>query len=243
MDISKLLILQLLAHFLADFIFQTNEWSEDKKKNGFSSKKLYWHVLIVFVLSWALSFQWNFFLFALIISIIHLLIDGLKPNISDIKFGKIKPFKKTIFFVDQIIHLVAISLIVVIFNYLLDINPYFSVPVSNHHLIIIFGYLICIKPSNVFIKEVFSLYNLKMETKPGDDLLNAGKLIGNIERILTLTLLLMGQYEAIGFIIAGKSILRYEGEKTARTEYVLVGTLLSFGIAIIIGILILKLPI
>jgi hypothetical protein len=82
-----------------------------------------------------------------------------------------------------------------------------------------------------------------MQTKPGDDLLNAGKLIGNIERVLTLTLLLMGQYEAIGFIIAGKSILRYEGEKTAKTEYVLVGTLLSFGIAIIIGILILKLPI
>jgi hypothetical protein len=80
----------------------------------------------------------------------------------------------------------------------------------------------------------------KIVNLPGEDLLNAGKLIGNIERLLTLTLLLLEQFEAVGFIIAGKSILRYEGTKTAKTEYVLIGTLLSFGIAILIGILILK---
>jgi hypothetical protein len=242
MELYKLFILQLIAHILADFIFQTDEWSEDKKKNGFSSGKLYLHVLIVFTLSWVLSFQWNFFFFSIIISIIHLLIDGLKFRISDFKLGKTKPFKKTIFFIDQFMHLAVIFLAVVIFNKLLDINPYLSVPLTNHRLVIILGYLICLKPSNVCIKEIFNLYNIKMESKSDDDLLNAGKLIGNIERLLTLTLLLIGQYEAIGFIIAGKSILRYEGKNTARTEYVLVGTLLSFGIAIITGIIILKLP-
>ena len=46
--------------------------------------------------------------------------------------------------------------------------------------------------------------------------------------------------QLIAHIIAGKSILRYESQKTARTEYVLIGTFLSFGIAITIGILILK---
>jgi hypothetical protein len=50
----------------------------------------------------------------------------------------------------------------------------------------------------------------------------------------------MMQYEAVGFIIAAKSILRYEGVKTSKTEYVLIGSLLSFGIAIITGITILK---
>ena len=229
MELYKLFILQLIAHILADFMFQTDEWSEDKKKNGFSSGKLYLHVLIVFTLSWALSFQWNFIFFSIIISLIHLLIDGLKFRISDLKFGKTKPFKKTIFFIDQFMHLTMIFLTVAIFNKLSDINPFISVPVTNHRLAIILGYLICLKPSNVCIKEVFNLYNIKMEPKSDDDLLNAGKLIGNTERLLTLTLLLIGQYEAIGFIIAGKSILRYEGQNTARTEYVLVGTLLSFG--------------
>lgn len=243
MDFNKLFILQIIAHVLADFIFQTNEWSEDKKKNGFRSKKLYWHVLIVFVLSWVLSFEWNFFLFALMISIPHLLIDGFKNKIRKFSLGEIQPFEKTIFFVDQVIHLVTTSFAVIVFNSVLEINPVIPVPVSNHNLIIMLGYLICLKPSNVLIKEVFGLYNLTMEVKQGEDLLNAGKLIGNIERVLTLTLLLMGQYEAIGFIIAGKSILRYEGVKTAKTEYVLIGTLLSFGIAIITGILMTKLPV
>jgi hypothetical protein len=53
----------------------------------------------------------------------------------------------------------------------------------------------------------------------------------------------MTQYEAVGFLIAAKSILRYEGKKTSKTEYVLIGSLLSFGIGIIIGISILKLSI
>jgi hypothetical protein len=93
-----------------------------------------------------------------------------------------------------------------------------------------------LKPTNILIREIFNIYSIKLEKQPTEDLLNAGKLIGNIERVLTLTLLLIGQYEAIGFIIAGKSILRYEGKKTSKTEYVLIGTLLSFGIAIIIGV-------
>jgi len=65
-------------------------------------------------------------------------------------------------------------------------------------------------------------YGIKIDRNADSDLLNAGRLIGNIERVLTLTLLLMMQYEAVGFIIAAKSILRYEGVKTSKTEYVLI---------------------
>jgi len=73
---------------------------------------------------------------------------------------------------------------------------------------------------------------IKIEGDNKEDLPNVGKLIGLAERTITLTLVLLGQFEAIGFLIAAKSILRY-GEKTQQTEYVLIGTLLSFGIAII----------
>jgi hypothetical protein len=52
---------------------------------------------------------------------------------------------------------------------------------------------------------------------------------------------LLGQYAAIGFLIAAKSVLRIskDGEKDARkkTEYVLIGTLISFTTAILIGLL------
>jgi len=80
------------------------------------------------------------------------------------------------------------------------------------------------------------MYHISINIKDNEELLNAGKLIGNIERVLTLTLVLLNQYEIVGFIIAAKSILRFKDTDTSRTEYVLIGTLLSFGIAILLGI-------
>ncbi len=57
-----------------------------------------------------------------------------------------------------------------------------------------------------------------------------------MERSLVLALILVNQYSAVGLIIAAKSILRFKDN--TKNEYVLVGTLLSFGIAIILGVLI-----
>jgi hypothetical protein len=46
------------------------------------------------------------------------------------------------------------------------------------------------------------------------------------------------QFDAVGFLIAAKSILRFKDDNTLKTEYVLIGTMLSFGIAIACGLLI-----
>jgi hypothetical protein len=243
MDFVKLLILQFIAHVLADFIFQNDEWSIDKKDKGFRSGKLYLHILIVFCLSWVLSFQLNFVLFSLVISLVHLVIDGFKFRIADMKTGRKKPLQNIIFFIDQSFHIAVLILVVIVFKNVAYFSPLFNIPVSNHHLLILAGYLVCLKPSNIFIREVFNSYNISMVADSQDDLLKAGRLIGNIERILTLTLLLMSQFGAVGFLIAAKSILRYEGKKTSKTEYVLIGSLLSFGIGIITGIALLKLRI
>lgn len=72
-------------------------------------------------------------------------------------------------------------------------------------------------------------------------LANAGKWIGICERILILTFVIMGQYTAIGFLMTAKSILRFsekENNTQLKTEYVLVGTLVSFASSAMIGILI-----
>jgi len=63
-------------------------------------------------------------------------------------------------------------------------------------------------------------------------------LIGIIERFLVLTFVILNQFEAVGFLIAAKSILRFKDDNTIKTEYVLIGTMLSFGIAIALGIII-----
>ena len=48
---------------------------------------------------------------------------------------------------------------------------------------------------------------------------NAGRLIGIVGRFLVLALIILGEYEAVGLIIAAKSILRFND--TQKSEYVL----------------------
>ena len=73
-----------------------------------------------------------------------------------------------------------------------------------------------------------------------DSLENAGTYIGIFERLLVFIFIIINQFGAVGFLLASKSILRIskdsdeEGRK--KTEYVLVGTLISFFIAILIGL-------
>ena len=54
-------------------------------------------------------------------------------------------------------------------------------------------------------------------------------------------MMLNEQWEAIGFLVAAKSVLRIGEVRNNRdknlTEYILVGTLLSFGIAILTGVI------
>jgi hypothetical protein len=66
--------------------------------------------------------------------------------------------------------------------------------------------------------------------------------IGVTERMLVFIFVLLGRYSVIGFLIAGKSILRItkDGENNAskKTEYVLIGTLISFIVVVSAGLLV-----
>ena len=110
MDIYKLLVLQLIAHFLSDFIFQSQKCSDEKEKNSFKSEYLYKHIAVTFFISAFLSFQFTFILFSLLISILHLLLDGIKMYL--LNANKIK---KYLFFFDQILHLSIIIFVVSLF--------------------------------------------------------------------------------------------------------------------------------
>ena len=67
------------------------------------------------------------------------------------------------------------------------------------------------------------------------------KYIGILERVLIFVFILTNHFEAVGFLLAAKSIFRFGDLKEAQdlklTEYVLIGTLLSFGIAIVTAML------
>jgi len=68
-------------------------------------------------------------------------------------------------------------------------------------------------------------------------LVNGGALIGVLERGLIFLFVMVGQPAGIGFLVAAKSVLRFES--TARdqraSEYVIIGTLASFGWAMAVA--------
>jgi hypothetical protein len=230
MSITNLLILQIIAHILTDFTFQNDKLAKDKNEHGVKSKFFKWHIAIVFALSWVLSFQIKFIIASLTIALLHGAIDGFKK--AFLKFEKINRY---IFYIDQALHLLVIIGIVLLFNHYFLIRPFYQLPITTHQLLILTAYLFCTKPANIIIKEIFHTYDIKTDDT-SSEIPNAGKLIGITERIIALSLILYGQFAAVGFIIAGKSILRYKETDTSKTEYVLIGTLLSFGIAILAGI-------
>ena len=75
--------------------------------------------------------------------------------------------------------------------------------------------------------------------KKSTGLLSAGAWIGYIERCLAISFIFMGQFAGIGFLVATKTIFRF-GDLTKNkdmklTEYMMLGTLLSYAIAIFVG--------
>ena len=64
-----------------------------------------------------------------------------------------------------------------------------------------------------------------------------GRAIGALERALALTLVLLGEYSAVGWIIAAKSLARFKAlEEREFAEYFLVGTLASLLLAVLAGV-------
>jgi hypothetical protein len=72
-----------------------------------------------------------------------------------------------------------------------------------------------------------------------EDEYNHGRIIGNVERLLLLALVATQAYQALAFLMTAKGLFRAkELENKKFSEYFLVGTLASSGVAIAAGLLI-----
>ena len=109
---------------------------------------------------------------------------------------------------------------------------------STKYWAILTAYLLILKPTSLLLALFTRQWREpNMNTT---SLQNAGQWIGYLERFLILTFILAGYTEAIGFLLAAKSIFRFgelsKGLEIKNTEYVLIGTLASFTIAIFVGL-------
>lgn len=244
---EKILLAQFIAHIISDFFAQPEQFSRGKQNQCLGSWHIYAHTLIVFVASFSVTFTFKFIGYAAAIALIHFLIDALKSlgerrlkRKNEIDDDRLYT-NRTLFFADQAAHLAAIYCIVVAYWTWNHSTPAYLDTFSINQLLILAGFLLCMKPSNVIIRscllslDLYSTGKNKIE-KDQEDLERAGRWIGTIERIMTMVLVMLQQFTAIGFIIAAKSVLRYNDSKTGKTEYVLIGTLLSFGIALLLAV-------
>jgi len=92
-------------------------------------------------------------------------------------------------------------------------------------------YAAAILAGDLFVRLMCRKLRLPKEGQEG--LGGAGRFIGYFERFIVLSLLMVGQYQAIAFIFAGKSIARFSRQE--QVEYYLVGTFASLSWALAWG--------
>jgi hypothetical protein len=221
----------LTAHLLTDFVLQPASWVEDRNQKHFASLKLYWHVLLTAVIAYLLI-GWSYWMVALVILVSHLLIDGWKSY---------QPQRVRYFLTDQLLHLAVIAGC-----------WWFSFPNGEalgkvahqwsgepQHWILVAGFVFVTSPAGILLGQLTQQWSRKIDDAD-NSLANAGKWIGIAERVIVLILVLQNQYSAIGLLVTAKGIIRF-GEKDRqeiKTEYLVIGTLLSIGMAIVTGLLV-----
>lgn len=224
----------ILAHLLGDFILQPNSWVADKENRKLKSAYLYFHVLIHTVLSFIFLWDLKLWWVAVLVGITHFIIDACKLSFQNIQT------KKTWFFIDQALHVAVIGGVSLYFS---EFN--FEFLKDQEFLKILMAALFLTSPASIFIKLLLSSWTPVTEEEnnlQSESLSSAGKYIGILERLLVFTFIVVNHWEGVGFMIAAKSVFRFSDLAQAKqrklTEYVLIGTLLSFGIAVLAGILI-----
>ncbi len=228
-----LFIKLLLVHLLVDFVFQPNAWVEEKQLKKHKSPKLYLHVLLHGLLSMAMVAELAFWPYAITIASSHFLIDWAK-----LAFQK-DPAQKSWFFIDQLLHMSVLLLVVLFYS---ETGIDLSFLNQEKWLWLTTAVVLLSLPASVLIRILISGWTPKTEDTQKNSLQNAGKYIGILERLFILIFVLTDHWEGIGFLLAAKSIFRFgdlkESKERKLTEYVMIGTLLSFGLAILTGILV-----
>jgi hypothetical protein len=220
----------LLSHLITDFVLQPRSWIEERKRKHFVSPKLYLHGLITGGVAW-LFLGWAYGAIALIVFVTHTIIDGWKSYRKDTAWY---------FLVDQALHL---AVIFACWYYLFIDWPtakatWLRLSHNTHIWVMVTAFTFVSFPASIIIGKLTTPWGDKIDDEQ-KSLTNAGKWIGIAERVIVLILVLHNEYSAIGLLVAAKGIIRF-GEKDrqeAKTEYLVIGTLLSIGLAMATGLL------
>lgn len=221
----------LLAHIIGDFCLQPDRWVASKHKFRFKSKNLYTHVAVhAGALVLILGFDFRYWLGFTIIIVSHYLIDLAKLYVQNNKNALLY------FTADQALHLLVLAFVA---HYYEPLEITLPELLTAQHLLLAIALLLAVFVPAVLIRMMIDQWRPATNDNEDHSLIRAGKVIGILERLLVFTFIITHHWEAVGFLLAAKSIFRFgdlrKGKDRKLTEYVLIGTLLSFGSAILIG--------
>jgi hypothetical protein len=248
---GSLLLRLFLAHCLTDFFLQPDQWVADKRKKLWNSKYLWYHGLLTGVVAMIFVWNWEWWWAILLLTVSHIIIDLIKVSMGK-KTTKVGT-EFILFAIDQLLH---IAMLMIVWLWIIEgwgkMNSLIKDSIPDYRILLrVLGYLVIIGPVGYIIQFLTRRWANEINTT--DSLKNAGRWIGILERVLIITFVFIHEFSAIGFLIAAKSLLRVTDKPiiqdnepgstkpfSARkhTEYVLIGTFLSFAIAIVVGLLI-----
>lgn len=241
----------LLAHCIGDFLLQSTTLCEKKKSipalSGWGYQAL--HALIYTAAVYVFIAEWQCWTLPLLVGGTHFAGDVAKAFAEQRMTPQAggqrgadesnKPFidrkKMMLFLLDQIFHLGVLVGVYFQLSGSLDLPPIIDWTSVG---ICALAYLVVLKPTAVFIQIFFSGFAHTTDKK---SLPLAGTYIGYLERVMIVSFILSGWMEGIGYLLAAKSVFRFgelrNNKELMRTEYILLGTFLSFTVAAIVGLL------
>ncbi|MFQ1699901.1 DUF3307 domain-containing protein [Loktanella agnita] len=208
----------ILAHLLADYPLQ-NSWIIANKKRP---EAMAAHIGVVFLLT-LLALRAEI-LPALAITGAHLVIDVIKTHAA--------PNRLWAYLGDQLAHFATIGAVLWVWPELGLLWPEATLWVQ-YLLAISAGLILCVFAGGPAVGLLMADFSEIQHV----GLPAAGRMIGVLERALIYLMVMAGQPAGIGFLIAAKSILRFDtvSKDQRASEYVIIGTLASFGWALLIS--------
>lgn len=221
-------MLLYLVHLLADFSLQPLSWIQDRKEKKIRSVKLLYHVGLHVLLTALVIWDLQYWYLLVILAITHWACDVWKSYQKPILAS---------YLIDQLFHALVIALI----SFLLlrqgdELYLLSTIPEAEKWLTIACATLLSLRPLGMVV--MYFMQGFELDESDNYALENAGKWIGYFERIIIIMSVLVEAYAIIGLLVAAKSLLRYNENNRNRkhTEYVLVGSLLSWGLGIALGL-------
>jgi len=241
----------LSAHALADFVLQ-GRWIMQEKRRllGMAVHAILVAFTAALALGMPITFASDASLAVLIATLAHVLIDRAKISLSNTRQARSNPLSDfQLFLLDQLAHVTTLGGIAVLCSQAWSQGHWGSLspatqPLALAALSLLAGSVLVVRAGGFVVDLLLKGLQprpsgpreARPEPQPDDGLPGGGAWIGMLERSLILFLVLVQQFEAIGFLIAAKSILRFRTDQNRSfSETVIIGTLASFTWAIVIS--------